>query len=259
MVTVTAGTIWTAVVGSHTVAFEVDPADGAVYDDPGRGNNRGELSFVVTQLTQPPPVGFDFSVTVRPEQQSLTPEGAVTYDVYVDLEAGTSETVSLTVSGLPEDATYAFDPPTSPPYFQSTLTVYVPEYTAAGALMPAGTYTLTVTGDGGGLTRTATATLVVESAEAVTTELPQTTTQVGVTSGPTSVATTQAVTQTTEAGQGLRETLGEGRIVLVLLVVVIVAVAAYYFGKRRKAKPESEPTSKPPGPSNTSQILTIPP
>jgi hypothetical protein len=231
-VTVSAGTRWAAVAGSHTVSFSVDPADGTEYDDPDRGNNIGELSFTVSQTIQPPS-GFDFSITVTPESQSLTPEGSVVYDVYVDLTAGTSETVSLALSGLPEDATYAFDPPTSLPYFPSKLTVYVPQYTAAGAPMPAGAYTLTVTAEGAGLVRTGTATLVVKTVVTTTTQQVQVTTQ----APPTSVATTQAAMQTAVTKGSLGETLGGGGIFLLLIIIVIVAGAAYYVSRQRKAKP----------------------
>ena len=52
-VTVSAGTRWAAVAGTHTVRFSVDPADGTGNDDPDRGNNIGELSFTVSQTIQP--------------------------------------------------------------------------------------------------------------------------------------------------------------------------------------------------------------
>lgn len=187
------------------------------------------LVLTVTEVRQPP-AGFGFSITVRPESQSLTPEGSVVYDVYVDLEAGTSDTVSLTVSGLPEDATFALDPPTENPYFQSRLTIYIPEFTAAGAPMPAGTYTLEVTGESGGLVRTATTTLVVEAGVTI----QQTTMQATVTSKPTSVATTQTATQTARG-------LAGAAIFLPLLIVVIVAGAAYYVSRQRKTKSEPKP------------------
>lgn len=208
----------------------------------GGVQKRMSITLTVVAGGQPPPSGFDFSITAKPDIQSLRPEGSVVYDVYVDLTAGTSETVSLTLSGLPEDATYAFDPPTGLPYFPSTLTVYVPQYTAAGAPMPAGTYTLTVAVEGAGLVRTATTTLVVQAAEATTTQMAETSTQATLTSGPTSVATTQAATETTGSKGGLGEGLGGGGIFLGLLIVAIVALAAYYIGKRRKQ------TSSRPGP-----------
>jgi len=196
----------------------------------GGVEKRISITLTVVAGGQPPPPGFDFSITVKPGSQYLTPEGSVTYDVYADLEAGTSETVSLTLSGLPEDATYAFDPPTGLPYFPSTLTVYVPQYTAAGAPMPAGTYTLTVTAEGAGLVHTATTTLVVQAAEVTTTQMAETSTQTTL----TSVATTQAATQTT-AKRSLGEALRGGGIFLLLLAVAVVALGIYYTSKRRKA------------------------
>jgi hypothetical protein len=200
----------------------------------GGVEKRMSITLTVVAGGEPPPSGFDFSITVKPDSQSLRPEGSVVYDVYVDLEAGTSEIVSLTLSGLPEDATYAFDPPTGLPYFPSTLTVYVPQYTAAGAPMPAGTYTLTVAVEGDGLVRTATTMLVVQAAEVTTTQMAETSTQATLTSGPTFVATTQAATETTGSKGGLGERLGGGGIFLGLLIVAIAALAAYYIGKRRK-------------------------
>jgi len=197
------------------------------------------LVLTVTEVRQPP-AGFDFSITVRPESQSLRPEASAVYDVYVDLQAGTSMPLTLSVSGLPEDATYAFDPPTGVPYFQSRLTIYVPEYTAAGALMPGGTYALTVTAEGAGLVRTATTTLVVEVTEVTTTQLAQTSMQATLTSGPTYVAATEA----TGAKRGLGEALGGAGIILGLLIVVVVAVCVYYIGKRRKARAEPKPVPK---------------
>ena len=191
----------------------------------GGVEKRMSITLTVVASGQPPPSGFDFSITVKPDSQSLNPEESMVYDVYVDLTAGTSDTVSLTLTGLPEDATYAFDPPTGLPYFPSKLTVYVPGYTAAGAPMAAGTYTLTVTAEAAGLVRTATTTLVIRASEVTTTQTAQTGTQATLTS-----------TQTTGTKGPLGEALGGGGILLGLLVVVIVGAAVYYVGKRHKAK-----------------------
>lgn len=158
--------------------------------------------------------GFDFSITVRPETQTLRPEGSVVYDVYVDLTAGTTNIVSLSLSGLPQDATYAFDPPNGRPHFQAKLTVYVPQYTAAGAPMPSGIYTLTITGEAAGLVRSGTTRLVVQGAGIATTQLQQ--------------------TQATQTDQGLAEAVRRGGIFLILLIVAAVVLVAYYLGKRRK-------------------------
>jgi hypothetical protein len=158
--------------------------------------------------------GFDFSITVRPETQTLRPEGSVVYDVYVDLTAGTTNIVSLSLSGLPQDATYAFDPPNGRPNFQAKLTVYVPQYTAAGAPTPSGIYALTITGEASGLVRSGTTRLVVQGAGIATTQLQQ--------------------TQATQTDQGLAEAVRRGGIFLILLIVAAVVLVAYYLGKRRK-------------------------
>lgn len=226
--TVGTGSTWTATLGSHVILFVADPING--YNDGNRNNNRRELPFIIS--AGPLQASFDFSVTVAPASQSLRPEGSVVHDVHIDLLRGTSETVALTLSGLPSDATYAFDPPTGRPPYQSKLTIYVPEYTAAGAPMPAGTYTFTVTAEGGGSTRSATAGLTIVSAVATTS---------------TAVATTSAGPQTTASSTRVAETeqpaRGDGMLlslVIVLVVVVAVALTAYYFGKRHRAKPPSK-------------------
>ena len=69
---------------------------------------------------------------------------------------GFSSEVSFTVTGLPAGATPAFTPPATTGD-SSTLAI------ATTAAVPGGTYPLTVTATGGGLTRTATATLVVSA------------------------------------------------------------------------------------------------
>jgi len=220
--TVSSSVRWVATSGSHTVAFVADPQNA--YNDHNRNNNRSELSFSVSG--NPPPAGFDFSITVRPETQTLRPEGSVVYDVYVDLTVGATNVVSLSLSGLPQDATYAFDPSNGRPHFQAKLTVYVPQYTAAGAPMPSGIYTLTITGEAAGLVRSGTTSLVVQGAGIATTQLQPTSMQATLTSA--------ATTQATQTDQGLAEAVRRGGIFLLLLIVVAVALVAYYLGKRRK-------------------------
>lgn len=238
-VTVSTTTPWTAISGSHTVSFLADPR--SLYDDPNTGNNRGEFSFTIGEAAQPPS-SFDFSITVRPESQSLRREGSIIYDVYVDLEAGTTKPVTLTLSGLPEDSTYAFDPPIGEPYYQSKLTIYVPEYTAAGAPMPAGSYTLMVTAEAGGLTRTTTATLIIAATgESVTSTQP-----------PMTATPTVSFVQTAEPGVNLGEALRKRArmfLGLIILVIVAIAAAAYYIGKARNPKVETTP--KQPETTNT--------
>ncbi|MEM4246671.1 MAG: VCBS domain-containing protein, partial [Candidatus Bathyarchaeia archaeon] len=98
---------------------------------------------------------FDYSITVSPADQTVGAGDQATYTVTVSLASGTAQPVSLTMSGHPTGASYTFSPPQGTPAFTSTLTVETAEAT------PAGSYSLTVKATGGGVTRTAAATLTV--------------------------------------------------------------------------------------------------
>jgi hypothetical protein len=149
----TANAPWTATEGPHTVVMIVDPSPYA-YDDPNRYSNQVSMSFSVSAA--PPP--FDFSVSASPSTQKVTAGESTSYVIVVSLLNGPSQAVSLSLAGLPTGATHSFNPPASNPTFQSTLTVSTIKSAAPG------TYTVTLTASGGGLTRTATLSLEVEAA-----------------------------------------------------------------------------------------------
>jgi subtilase family serine protease len=108
---------------------------------------------VVPALVALAPASPDFSVSVTPTSGSVAPGGGTSYTVNVSALDGFSGTVSLTVSGLPTDATYAFNPSSVSGSGSSTLSI------TAGTTT--GTFTFKVTGTSGSLTHSATATLVV--------------------------------------------------------------------------------------------------
>ncbi|MET7426467.1 M28 family peptidase [Dactylosporangium sp. NPDC005555] len=97
----------------------------------------------------------DFTLSLSPSAASVPPGGSTTTTVSTQLTSGSAQTVALSVSGLPSGATAAFSPASVQSGGTSTLTIG----TAAGT--PAGTYTLTVLGDGVSADRTATYTLTV--------------------------------------------------------------------------------------------------
>lgn len=103
------------------------------------------------------PLTSGFLVSVSPSTQSTTPGGSAAYTVEVQDILGFTDNVVLTVSGLPTGATYTFTANNQKPPYTSTLIVQTAHST------PPGTYTLEITGTGGGKTNSETVTLEVES------------------------------------------------------------------------------------------------
>ncbi len=114
-----------------------------------------------------------FTLTVAPPSATVTQGQAATYTATVTGVNGFSGPVSLSVSGLPENATAQFVPPVVTPTANgatSTLTVATGGADAPGnlqgtirsrAISSPGTYTLTIIATSGGVTRRATVQLIV--------------------------------------------------------------------------------------------------
>jgi len=151
--TVTLTTPWMATEGPHTILWAVDPSPYS-YQDPYRYNNEAVLSFSVSAA--PPP--FDFSLSASPSTQKVTAGQSISYVIVVALVSGSTLPVSLSLAGLPSGVSHSFSPPSSNPSYESTLQVATTKTTAAG------TYTLSLTASGGGLTKTASLTLEIEAA-----------------------------------------------------------------------------------------------
>jgi serine protease AprX len=103
-------------------------------------------------VTVPPTPDFTFSAT--PSSRSVTQGSGTTYTATVTPSGGFSSSVGLSVSGLPSGASPSFSPG-SLTSGSSTLTI------TTSASTPAGTYPLTITGTGGGITHNATVSLTV--------------------------------------------------------------------------------------------------
>ena len=99
----------------------------------------------------------DFTLGVTPASAAVPPGGTASFAVAVSGVNGFAADVALTVSGLPATQATATVTPATVPGGTGTAQVAV---TTAASLAP-GTYPFTVTGTGGGLTRTATAQLTV--------------------------------------------------------------------------------------------------
>jgi hypothetical protein len=112
-------------------------------------------SATVTLVVNPPP---DFSISASPTQVSVVQGNSGNSTITSSVAGGFSSSISLSVSGQPSGVTVGFNPSSISGAGTSDMTMNV------GSSVTAGTYQLTVTGMGGGLTRTTTVNLVVTQA-----------------------------------------------------------------------------------------------
>jgi len=112
-------------------------------------------SGTLTHSTQVTLVVADFSISVSPSSQTVRRRSNTKFSVTIAPLGPFSATVSFSVTGLPAATSSSFNPTSVAGSGTSTLTIS-PKRNA-----PPGTYTLTVTGSGGGAQHSATVTLVV--------------------------------------------------------------------------------------------------
>ena len=98
----------------------------------------------------------NFTLAVSPTSLSVAQGASGSTTVTTTVSGGFNSAVALTASGVPSGATASFNPTSiaAPGSGSSTLTI-------AGGTAAAGTYTVTITGSGGGLTKTATLSLTI--------------------------------------------------------------------------------------------------
>ena len=101
------------------------------------------------------PTSGDFSLSAAPTSRTVRRGQGTTYAVTVTPSGGFTGTVTLALSGLPNKTSGSFNPASVPGAGSSTLTIT----TQNGA--PRGTFPLTISGTGGGLTRTTTVQLTI--------------------------------------------------------------------------------------------------
>jgi len=140
---------WPATPGTHTITWSV--ASGS---DPNPGNNEVSKTFAVG----PPPAAFDFEITISPGSQTVAPGGSTSCSISVNLLSGTTRNVVLAFSGQPAGVTGTLSQLFGNPTFSSSLSLSV-----SSSAMP-GTYSITITGTGGGKTHTAFFILIVGQA-----------------------------------------------------------------------------------------------
>ena len=154
--------------------YKLNPSTGAVIDfvsSPGR-QPRGlawdgdymwhcdSTDDKIYKLDISGPSVVAFSVSVSQSSKEVVRGNAVNFSISVDWTSGTPETVTLSVSGIPEGCSAAFSPKSGTSDFTSTLIVATTETATLG------THILRITGESsGGETRTTTVTLVIREYE----------------------------------------------------------------------------------------------
>ncbi|MFI5707295.1 M28 family peptidase [Kribbella sp. NPDC051620] len=101
------------------------------------------------------PSGNDFTLSVSPASGSVKPGESATATVNTVIGSGSAQTVRFTATGLPSGATATFDPSSVQSGNSSTLKI------ATTSSTPEGAYTVTITGDGTDVDKTATYRLTV--------------------------------------------------------------------------------------------------
>jgi hypothetical protein len=113
-------------------------------------------SGTLTNSTQVTLAVADFSLSASPSSQTVTANSKGTYTVTVSALGSFSATMKFSVSGLPARTTASFSPSSVTGSGSSKLTI------ATKAKAPSGSYAVTVTGSGGGLTHSTNVTLVIK-------------------------------------------------------------------------------------------------
>jgi len=121
--------------------------------NPDSGNNLGSFSFSVAALTS-----FDFDLAISPNSLMSQPGQTQTASVSVNPKSGTPQPVTLTVSGQPFGVVALLTTTNATPPYNSTLTLVVSN------VVTSGTYTITVTGSGGGQTHSSVLILTISQA-----------------------------------------------------------------------------------------------
>jgi uncharacterized cupredoxin-like copper-binding protein len=116
--------------------------------------HKASATLIVTAKAPP----FDYSVSISPSTQTVAIGDKVSFSITVNLVSGSPAATYLTLSGLPSGLGYSFSPQSGTPTFTSTLTI------DAAAATSTGTFSFTITAAGGGLSKTATAGIVVKEA-----------------------------------------------------------------------------------------------
>jgi hypothetical protein len=161
----------------------------------------------------------DFRIEASPQSQTSSQGHETSYSLRVVGLNGFNSEVFLNVAGLPAGVTSVFSVSSSFPDYSSTLTVTIPSNS------PTGSFTLSITGSGGGISRVANVILIINPSETQS----QTTTQTG-----PSLAT------------GVLETLQENSLIIIaaLALLVILFAALLMRGRGHGTVPQQKAASR---------------
>jgi subtilisin family serine protease len=148
----------------------------------GRTTTGGRLNAAKAVGPAGPPPAPDYTLAISPSSATATQGASAAYTVNINRVGGFAGGVTFTISGLPAGAAGTFNPNPSTGA-TSALTV------TTSTTTPVGSYVFTVTGTSGALTRTATATLVVQAPAAGDFTLTRTPTSRTITAGQSTTYT----------------------------------------------------------------------
>jgi kumamolisin len=119
----------------------------------GSPNGTGLINALAGGTTQTPA----FAISASPASVSVAQGGSGSSTITTTVSGGFNAAVALTASGQPSGVTVSFNPTSiaAPGAGTSAMSIVV------GSAVAAGTYSITVTGTGGGITHTATVSLTV--------------------------------------------------------------------------------------------------
>ncbi|MBB5079824.1 M28 family peptidase [Nonomuraea endophytica] len=140
--TVTVAASAAAANGSYQIALNGDGADS---------DRSTAFNLTIGQVQN------DYSFSVSPASASVQPGGSASTTVNTQVTSGQTQLIALTASGAPQGVTVSFNPATISAGQTSAVSI------ATASSVAAGTYTITLNGDGTSTDRSATFTLTVGS------------------------------------------------------------------------------------------------
>jgi pre-peptidase len=155
--TVTAG-------GSSTLTVSSGTAAVGTYTLTITGTAPSATHSTTVSLTISPQTPPDFTIAVSPASASVAAGSSTSYSVSTTAVNGSTQSIALSVSGLPSGVTGSFSPSTVTAGGASTLTI------SASATAAAGTTTFSVTGTSATTTHTASASVTVTTGAATLTD-----------------------------------------------------------------------------------------